>query len=185
MLGLSATTNSSVSNDASIMDIMSEFDKSTSEDRKINKATKKAHHTSRISALDKNISSLKDQQKHLDKAGKLGFIFGMISNVMNIAATVLSAIFPPLAPLITAINKFTQGLLDTISKKVIGGQNSKANKSATQSEVMKKTAESEAHYLSMDEEHLAALSESKRSTIDHLSQALALQQQAQAAAVRV
>src|SRR3989338_4876379 len=103
-------TTSATESSLDITTLMAEFDRSSSENRKINKATKEIHHQSRFSALDKNITALKEQQKQVNKAGTLSFIFGMISNALNIITSVISTIFPAIAPIATMANKLAQGL---------------------------------------------------------------------------
>lgn len=164
--------------------LMAEFDKSSSEDRKINKASREANFSKRMGLLDKNISALKKQNDEMSKASKLGFVFGLISNLMNLATQVISAICPPLAPVFVAVNKALQGLMGVVSQKLVGDAQSQASKAATQAEEMKKDAESASHATNIDEERLAQTAEIKQQVLASLKQALALQQQAKEAAIR-
>lgn len=166
-----------------LQDILAQADKANSDVRKDAKLARRIHHNGRMEQLDKNVSFMKKQADQVKKQGVLNFVFGMINNFLNIATQVLSAIFPPFAPIFMAINKAIQGILGAIQQ--LDPHGNKARKAGTQAEEAKKNAEQESFLTSMDDEHLKQTEESQRLTSNRLEQAIQNLQKSHDAILRV
>src|SRR3989338_3861248 len=91
-MGLGVTGTSGVGVD--VMTLMEEASQTAADSIKDAKIARKLHHNKNMRLMDQSIGKMRDQQDQLKKASGLGFVFGMISNMMNMVTQVLSAIFP-------------------------------------------------------------------------------------------
>lgn len=180
-----SVTNAGSGSSVDVMRLMEEASQAAGDSRKDNKIARRLHHDKNMSLLDKSIGQMKDQQAELGKASKWGFVFGMISNFLNIATQALSAIFPPLAPVFMAVNKAVQSVFGTIGKKVVDDHNLGAGKAGVKSEEFKKMAENENYKFGMEDEHLKASTESHAIFKNRMEKALDNIQKSQEAAIRV
>lgn len=166
-----------------IQDILAQAESASGDVRKDAKIMRQIHHNKNNRLLDQNISALKKQQSQLGKAGWMNFAIGMMSNLMNIATTVFSAIFPPLAPVFMAVNAALQAGLKAVSQ--INPFSKNAGKAGVQAQEFQKLAEKEQFKSTLEDERIKAMVESGQIFKNRMEKAIENFQKAQEAAVRV
>ena len=178
---MSLTISNSVST-ASLQDILAQAETAAGDVRKDAKIARKMYHDKNIRLFDKNIGALKKQQSQLGKAGWFNFVVGMVSNFLNIATAVLSAIFPPLAPVFMAVNAAMQGALQAVSH--INPFAKKAGAAGIKAQEFQKLAEKEQFRGSMEDERIKAMVESGHIFKNRMEKTIENLQKSQEAAVR-
>lgn len=166
-----------------IQDILAQAEEASGDARKDAKIARQLYHDKNSRLLDQNISALKKQQSELGKAGWFNFAIGMFSNLLNVAATALSAFIPPLAPVIMAGNLALQGGLQAVSN--INPYTKSAGKAAVDASEFQKLAEKEQFKSGMEDERIKAMVESNQVFKNRMEKTIEILQKSQEAAVRV
>ncbi len=154
------------------------------ESAKGNKVMKRFHQNKSMALHDQQIGKLKEQQAKVEKAGKIGAIVNIVVEVMNIAAQVFSAIFPPAAPLIQAINKAVTSGIQAVAGVFQKKNENAAAKAGIKAEEYKQSASRNEFIAQSSNDMAQEAKETQKKGTDKLEQALALMQRSQEASIK-
>ncbi|EKD41499.1 MAG: hypothetical protein ACD_73C00690G0002 [uncultured bacterium] len=170
---------------SSIMTAMEAETETGKDMRKSNLLMRQLHSNKKVAALDNSIGQMKKQQSELKQAANKGFIFGMISNFLQIAKVVICALFPAAAPLISKIMDIVQPILNTVSQKLVSKDQLSAQDAQIKSETLKNAAEKESKLYAQTDERIQDDKQNAQTIKSRLEAALNNVQQGNSAAVRV
>lgn len=155
------------------------IDQDYSEQNKINKLTRNAHHQQRMDALDGNIGKLNDAKEATEKAGKFGFIAQIAGTILSAAAKLLDFVVPGLGTIVSSVLQgATQGVqqMNPYPEQKLDAE--------LDAKAFEKDAEKANYWCQTDQENISAGRESRETVKRHLEKALENNQQAQSLAVR-
>lgn len=166
-----------------IQDLLAGADKSTSDARKDSKIMRQLHHAKSERALDQNIAALQKQADQMGKSGMLNFVVGLVTNLVAVAAQVLSVIFPGVGAMVaTLVNKVVQTVGQAIQTKDPYAK--EARQEGINAESYKKEAATASHQSGIEDEFIKQLEGSGQTTRNRMEKAFEDLLKAKDAAVR-
>jgi predicted RNase H-like nuclease (RuvC/YqgF family) len=156
--------------------LIAQFDEDNSETKKSAEMQRQIHHQKRIDLLDKQITTLKNQQSNLNKSMWFGFAMNVVSKLLDLASKYLGPIGAPIA-------KGVGVVMQSLEK--FNPFSQKASKAATKAAELENNAETERQKFEKENQKVQSSIEHRQVTTRRLEKTLQDLQQSQEATVRI